>query len=253
MRTTTTQQAIAFIEAARAEASNGAIAFDGDGTLWSGDIGEDFFHALLAAKAVRPEACAALAREAQEAGLTGDGTGTELAERIHLAYLGHAFPEERCCEVMTWVSAGWSRADLGRFCADVLVQTRLAERLHGEAMAIVEHARKVGLEVYLVSASPRTVVEEAAKIVGITNIVAATEVVAEGIVAPAIEAPIPYGQGKVTRLRERIGTRPLHAAFGDNAFDVPMLREARHAFAVRPKARLRDRASDVPGLTELTT
>ena len=63
--------------------------------------------------------------------------------------------------------------------------------------------------------------------------------------------PIPYGPGKVTRLRERIGTRPLYAAFGDNAFDVPMLREATVGVAVRPKPRLREKAHEVPGIVEI--
>jgi phosphoserine phosphatase len=64
--------------------------------------------------------------------------------------------------------------------------------------------------------------------------------------------PIPYGSGKVTRLRERVGLeRPLYAAFGDNAFDVAMLASARVAVAVRPKPRLRRQADAVPGMVEL--
>jgi phosphoserine phosphatase len=56
----------------------------------------------------------------------------------------------------------------------------------------------------------------------------------------------------VRRLRERIGTgRTLYAAFGDNAFDVALLASARVSVAVRPKARLRERAGEVDGLVEL--
>ena len=252
MRTVTTDEAIAAIESARQAAPGGAVAFDGDGTLWSGDVGEDFFAGFVAATGAREEARVALASEAEAANLPGHGTPTEIAQRIHAAYLASAFPEERVCEIITWLAAGWPRTELARFCADVLVQVKLDARLHRETLAILAHARQVGIDVYIVSASPRTVVEEAAKIVGIDNVVAVLETIDEaGVVGPAVLRPIPYGPGKVTRLRERIGTRPLYAAFGDNAFDVPMLLEATHAFAVRPKQRLRDRAHEVAGLLEL--
>ena len=67
----------------------------------------------------------------------------------------------------------------------------------------------------------------------------------------AVEAPIPYGPGKVHALRERIGaSRPLYAAFGDNAFDVALLNEAFIPVAVRPKPRLRERAAEVQNLVE---
>jgi phosphoserine phosphatase len=69
---------------------------------------------------------------------------------------------------------------------------------------------------------------------------------------PEVERPIPYGAGKVKRLRDAIGhDRPLYASFGDNAFDVPLLAGAGVAVAVRPKPRLRARAAEVPGLVEL--
>jgi phosphoserine phosphatase len=52
-------------------------------------------------------------------------------------------------------------------------------------------------------------------------------------------------------LRAKLGARPLYAAFGDNAFDVPMLREARVPVAIRPKPRLVERAGEIPGLLVL--
>ena len=60
--------------------------------------------------------------------------------------------------------------------------------------------------------------------------------------------PIPYGEGKVHGLRARMGATPLLAAFGDNAFDVAMLRSARIPVAVRPKERLLARSHEVPDL-----
>ena len=254
MRTITVDEVILAIDEAKKREPGGAIAFDGDGTLWAGDIGEDFFGALLD-RGVLDFARDALAREAAAEGIETSGSAREIAHRIHLAYLAGTFPEERVCEIMTWAAAGRSRAELDRFCGDVIEAVGLRGRLHEEAIYIVEHARRLGVEVFLVSASPRAIVEQAAKLVGIDlgNAIAACEVHDDGgIVQCSVRRPIPYGDGKVSHLRERLGqTRVLYAAFGDNAFDVPMLREAQVPVAIRPKARLLERAAEVPSLTVL--
>lgn len=232
----------------------GAIAFDGDGTLWSGDIGEDFFHAFLDGNHTGAGAHDALAEEAKAHGVDASGTPTDLARRLHAAYLAGSFPEERICEIMTWVCAGWTASELDTFASQVVTSVALANRFHEEAHRVVSWARGRGLAVYLVSASPRAVVEQAAKLVGIelARVVSATEHRDErGVVQSSVQRPIPYGPGKVTRLREKLGARALYAAFGDNAFDVPMLREAKVAVAIRPKARLVERAADVPGIVML--
>jgi phosphoserine phosphatase len=254
VRTVGSGEIIAAIDAAASAHPGGAIAFDGDGTLWSGDVGEDFFGALLE-HGVHEAADAPLRREAEAAGVDPAGTAREVAHRIHVAYLGGRFPEERVCEIMTWAAAGFTRTELDAFSAGVIERIGLAGRLHREALRIVEHGKQVGIDVHLVSASPRTIVEAAARFVGIdpSMTIAAREAVDEaGVVLPAVERPIPYGDGKVRRLRERIGARPLYAAFGDNAFDVAMLREAAHRVAIRPKQRLLDRAPEVGGLVVLT-
>jgi phosphatidylglycerophosphatase C len=253
VRTTSVDEAIAKITEEARATPNGAIAFDGDGTLWSGDIGEDFFDAFVATGRIEEAARRALAVEAETERLDARGTGAEVAHRIHAAYLAGTFPEERVCEIMTWACAGWTKKDVDAFAAGVIEQIRLVDRLHREAIDVVRHARSAGIDVYLVSASPRTIVDAAASVVGIDRAftVAATEACDDGVVKPEVLRPIPYDKGKVTRLRERLGSRPLLAAFGDNAFDVPMLREARLAFAIRPKQRLIDRFAEVPGITTL--
>lgn len=254
MRTVTVSEVVVAIDEAAHREPGGAIAFDGDGTLWGGDVGEDFFFALLE-DGVREAAHEALVREAAAEGIDTSGPSREVAHRIYKAYVDGTFPEERVCEIMTWVAAGRSRVELDRLCAEVVDAVGLRARLHGEAIHVVEHARRVGIEVFLVSASPRGIVEAAAKLVGIdlANTIAVREVCdSTGIVQTAVERPITYGPGKVTRLRGRIGSsRPLYAAFGDNAFDVPMLLAAQLPVAIRPKARLVDRAAEVPELVLL--
>lgn len=250
---TVTEVTLAIEEHARRE-PGGAIAFDGDGTLWSGDIGEDFFAALLAEGRLTEVAREALVREAAAENVATGGSPVELAHRIHAAYLAGAFPEERVCEIMTWVCAGWRRSELDAFADRVMLGLGLPSRLHGEAVRIVRWAEGRDVPVFLVSASPRAIVEAAARTIGIdpSRVASAMEVTLEGgVVAPTVHRPIPYGPGKVTRLREKLGARALYAAFGDNAFDVALLREARVPVAVRPKQRLVERASEVPALAVL--
>jgi phosphoserine phosphatase len=241
------------IEAAARRASGGAVAFDGDGTLWSGDIGEDYFDALLR-RGLLEAAYRPLVREAEEHGLDPGGTVDDLAHRIHAAYLAGAFPEERVCEVIAWVAAGMSREELDAFSTDLLRAADLPGRLHAEAIFVLEHVRRLGVDVFIVSASPRAVVDAAARLVGVApaQAISVRELVdGRGVVTAGVERPIPYGPGKVTRLREKLAHRPLYAAFGDNAFDVPLLCSAEIRVAVRPKARLLERAAEVPGLLVL--
>jgi phosphatidylglycerophosphatase C len=250
----TVAEIITLLEEHVAREPGGAIAFDGDGTLWSGDIGEDFFEALLEDGNLSEVAHEALVREAEAERLETSGGAVAVARRIHAGYLAGTFPEERVCEIMTWAFAGWRHDEAEAFAEKVLVKVGLDGRLHTEALRVVAWAREHGVTTYLVSASPRAVVEQAARRVGIElpNVASATEERdAKGVIVASAVRPIPYGPGKVMHLRAKLGARPLYAAFGDNAFDVAMLREARTPVAIRPKPRLVERAAEVPGLLVL--
>lgn len=252
MEIATVEDVIARIEAEAKQSPGGAIVFDGDGTLWTGDIGDDFFDALIDDARLTPLAHEALVREATAAQIDATGTPMEIARRIHRAYLAHEFPEERCCEIMAWAAAGWTKDELDAFAGRVMNALELEHRLHAEALRVARWARQSGIDVHLVSASPRAIVEQAARVVGIDHVSSACEVVDDsGRVRTEVHRPIPYGPGKVTRLREKLGGRPLYAAFGDNAFDVAMLQDARVPVAVRPKPRLVDRAHEVKGIVTL--
>jgi HAD superfamily phosphoserine phosphatase-like hydrolase len=242
------------IEGFARDEKGGVLAFDGDGTLWSGDIGEDFFEALLASGRIEAVAHEAMAREAEAEKLDATGSAVDVARRIHAAYLAGRFPEERVCEIMTWAFAGWPKEEMEAFAARTIEALDLRRRLHGEAVKVARWAAEKSIDVFLVSASPRAIVEAAAHLVGIdtARVTAATEIVDDaGIVTTGAHRPIPYGPGKVARLREKLGARTLYAAFGDNAFDVPLLQHARVPVAIRPKPRLVERAGEVPGLAVL--
>jgi phosphatidylglycerophosphatase C len=251
----TADEVWARIEAAARAEPTGVVATDADGTLWSGDVGEDLFEAFLEHGRVEPAALEALRRNARDHAMSDAGTGPDVARRIYAAYGERRFPEERACEVMVWCFAGWSEHEVGSFARDVVNRCGLESRLHGELRGVLERVRRAGIEAYLVSASPIAVVLEAGALLGFdeTHVVAARPRYLGGVMLADVERPIPYGAGKVMRLRERIGKdRPILSAFGDNAFDVALLASARVPVAVRPKPRLRERAHEVSGLVELS-
>jgi phosphatidylglycerophosphatase C len=240
-------------EAARVH-PGGAVAFDGDGTLWTGDVGEDLFHALIASGDFREAARAQMDREAETHGRATGGTGKAIAERLYQDYMAGLFPEERMCEIMTWAFADWTHAEVDAFTVDVLGRIGLEARLHAEARRVVRWARAQRIETFLVSASPRVIIEHAARLLDIDgdHVVAALPCYVGDKMLPDVHRPIPYAAGKVKNLRARIGqTRPLYAAFGDNAFDIALLSEAFIPVAVRPKPRLRERAAEVQKLVEI--
>ncbi len=234
------------------EHERGALAFDGDGTLWSGDVGEDFFFGILDSGRVSDVATAEVARIARESHIDARGNAAEVARRIYDAYLRGEFDEEHVCEIMTWISAGWSEEETTAFAIGLVGQA-FASRIHPEVKAVIAAAKEHGHEIFVVSASPRPIVEAAAAVAGIAaaTVIAATAVLEGAEFATSVHRPIPYGAGKASALRARLENRRLLAAFGDNAFDVDMLKLAERPIAVRPKARLVQRAGEIRGIREL--
>ena len=243
----------ALVAELRASDKRGAVAFDGDGTLWSGDVGEDFFFGILDAERVTNVAAAEVQRVAAGARIDASGGAPATARRIYDAYLKGQFDEELVCEIMTWICAGWTSAEVTDFVTSVVGRS-FASRIHPEVKHVIEGARAKGHEVFCVSASPRPIVEAAAAVAGIApiHVLAATAVLEGDRYAAAVHRPIPYGAGKAAALQSALGPLELLAAFGDNAFDVEMLSMAQRPVAVRPKPRLLERAGAVPHLRRLT-
>ena len=157
------------IEEALRASPGGVLAFDGDGTLWDGDVGEDFFHALVAHGDFREPARAQMERDARTHGVALGGTGKELAARIYDAYLAGRYPEEPVCELMTWCCAGWTASEVDAFAADVLARGWLGRGCTARSAGHRVGAVTLGIEVFLVSASPRAIIEHAGRAIGIDD------------------------------------------------------------------------------------
>lgn len=223
------------------------IAFDADGTLWSGDVGEDVFEFAYQHGLLREEARAELARVATAHGIPARGTPSELARAIHGAYRRGDVDERLTCEVMTWSYSGFTEDELRKTARDAFDARGLRARVRqilepARAWATHEEVRSV-----VVSASPRLVVVEALAFVGIDvfAVAGALPAMSGDSIAPKMAAPVPYAADKLTAGFDFLSGHDWLASFGDNTFDLELLRAARVGVAVCPKPGLLSRIGEL--------
>jgi phosphatidylglycerophosphatase C len=220
------------------------MAFDGDGTLWSGDVGEDLFRAATRDGFLLETPRAELLAEAEKYGVglgaARDQDTNRIASALMAAYVDGAYPERETCAMMTWCYAGHRLAHVAELARVVIEEEQLDRRFHHELTPILEWARSAGLRCVLVSASPRVIVEPAGALRGFEpkNIAAATPAMDGDVILPRMLAEVPYAEHKLTAGRALFGDARWLAAFGDNVFDIDMLRTAELGIAVRPKPKL---------------
>lgn len=236
-------------QARRALQGGGVLATDGDGTLWRGDIGDELFIAALDGRALKNDALEALIREAEAHDVAlGSREPNDVARRLFEAYRAGRYPEASTFEMMAWSFAGWHEDELGRFAARVLDAYRFGEKLRTEMLPVLAWAKERGMEVWLVSASPLSAVQEAARRLGLAleRVVAMTPATSGGVVQPALGLDATYAEGKMRRLRAATADALL-ASFGDSRYDAAMLRAAIVPVAVHPTPGLAEQLDTIPG------
>ncbi len=219
------------------------MAFDGDGTLWSGDVGEDLFRAALRerisgrrgpTRACSPKPSSIRcpsngARERQRRRGRADCGATSAGK----------YPERETCAMMTWCYAGRTLADVQALAEPVLQETKLATRLHGELAPILEWSRQRGR-------AQRADFRFAARRRGTGGARCGASLLAT---SPQPRPPSSrIGQARMAapcrtpkpsdRRTGLFGDARWLAAFGDNVFDIDMLTAAELGVAVRPKPKL---------------
>ncbi|HKO49993.1 MAG TPA: HAD family hydrolase [Polyangiaceae bacterium] len=227
-----------------------ALAFDADGTLWSGDVGDDVFRFAVEHGRLREAARAEIDRQARSRGFECFRDVNATAKQLFDAYLAGRFPEREICELMTWCFAGHTVPEMLDLAGEALAVSGHAQRLNEELRPILNFARSNGLRTIVISASPRITVELAASAWGFSaqDIAASTPRIVSGVIAPEMASALPYGSGKCVAGRALLGTSHWLGAFGDNVFDLEMLLEAELGVAVRPKPALRARLAEIPGV-----
>ncbi|MBX5480380.1 MAG: HAD-IB family phosphatase [Myxococcaceae bacterium] len=205
----------AAVDAVLREPARGrAVAFDADGTLWRGDIGEELLRYL---------AC-----EGRLPALRGRrGIYEEYERRVAVDPAGaYAWSVE--------VMAGIPARELEALCVE-LFQRRFEGRLFAYARPLVAELCAHGLEVWIVSASPLWPVQAGARALGVDEdrvIAVRCGLDEAGCLTGEVETPVPCGEGKVHHLRAR-GIRPA-LAFGNGELDLPMLAWAERAVVLAP-------------------
>jgi phosphatidylglycerophosphatase C len=225
-----------------ADPRSAVMAFDGDGTLWTGDVGEDLFHLATREGFLRPDALPALLNEAERhaIALEGPREANRVAGILMAAYLAGLYPERETCAMMAWCFAGRALADVEALARRALEQEDVAGRLVSELRPVLDWARSAGVRCVLISASPRAIVEPAGKLWGFapSDVAAATPRVVNGAIAAELEFALPYAEAKLTAGKALFGSARWLATFGDNVFDIDMLKAAELGVAVRPKPKL---------------
>jgi phosphoserine phosphatase len=179
---------------------------------------------------------------------------TEQARLLYAAFLRGEYPEERSYSMMAWAFAGHTLDEARAFAARVIAEVSLAARVQAEIAPILRWSADRDVPVYVVSASPAFVVRTAVELLGlsVSLVLGMSPLVVDGVLSARCAEPLTYGAGKLAALHAAVPDKKLLAAFGDSAFDLPMLGEARVSVAVRPKPALVARAYTVPGIVELS-
>ncbi len=218
------------------------LAFDADGTLWSGDVGEEGFAQALSGRVLLPAAGPALREVARAHGIAEDDDVHRQAELLWQAHTAGRLPERDAYMLMSWGFAGRRPDEMLAFAERVITGRGAGSRHHAELAPVLDWARGERLELWVVSASPQAIVEQGVRRLGIGRhtVLAMRPRVVDGLLAPELEGFVTYADGKADALARTLTDGVLLAAFGDNSFDVAMLRQARHPVAVRPKPALLD-------------
>jgi HAD superfamily phosphoserine phosphatase-like hydrolase len=199
-------------------------AFDCDGTLWSGDVGEGFF------------------RWEMEHGLISEETASWARAR-HADYKAGLVDEDTMCGEMVTLHAGLADADL-QTAADRFVDESIAETIFPAMQELVHQLQARGCEIWAVSSSNQWVVRAGVRPFGIPpeRILSAEVLVENGRITDRL-VRVPSGPGKPQAIRDAVGKIP-DAAFGDSKWDADMLAMAKAGFAVNPSPELEEAAKE---------
>jgi phosphoserine phosphatase len=183
------------------------VVFDADGTLWRGDVGEDFLRYLAFEGHVPRGSWASYER---------------LLEGDHAA--AYAFAVE--------VMAGLHEEALTTL-AQAFFTRRYEGRIFPGMRRFVEAVRARGLRPWVCSASPFWSVVPGAAALGIAQgqVVAVECERVEGRLSRRVHLPVTCGKGKVQALTQRLVGRPV-LAVGNGALDLDMLAWAERALVV---------------------
>ena len=201
-------------------------AFDCDGTLWSEDAGEGFFHWELDL--------------APEIGLLPEPI-VQWARPRHADYKAGRVDEDTMCGEMVTMHRGL-REEVVQQAADTYFAEAIAPSIFPEMRELVERLRQSGCDIWAVSSSCQWVIRSGMRYFGIpqNRILAVEAAVENGIITGRL-LRVPSGPGKPEALRSVLKSSPGHrpdCAFGNAIWDREMLAMSKHPFVINPNPDL---------------
>jgi HAD superfamily phosphoserine phosphatase-like hydrolase len=202
-------------------------AFDCDGTLWSEDAGEGFFHwevDLEPEKTLLPEPIAQWARPR------------------HADYKAGRVDEDTMCGEMVSMHRGLREAVVQQ-AADAYFAQAIAPTIFPEMRELVERLRQSGCDIWAVSSSCQWVIRSGMRYFGIpqNRILAVEATVENGLITDRL-IRVPSGPGKPEALRSVLKSSPdprPDCAFGNAIWDREMLAMSKHPFVINPNPDLK--------------
>ena len=189
------------------ESGRGLAIFDADGTLWADDVGVAFFLWQLKNNEL-------LADQAHS------------AKRLWAQYNVGELPEREIWIAVAAAQAGLEETTVKEQAKDFF-RREFSSRIFLPMKAAIRYLQQRGMEVWVVSASHRWVIEAGAEEFGIppNRVVAVATSVENGVISETNIEPLPFREGKVRAIERHIGGR-VSLVFGDSLNDVPMLEMA---------------------------
>lgn len=203
-------------------------AFDCDGTLWPGDLGERFFD-----------------WELREGEIFSDRIEREKLSDFwrarYASYRRGEVDETTMCGEMVTLHRGIEEATL-RTAGKRFFDEFFAASIFPEMRELIRLLHADGCEIWAVSSSNEWVIREGMKHFGIVaeRILAAAVTIDDGKATETL-VRVPSGPGKPEALRDVVA-KPIDVAFGNSRWDADMLAMAKFAVAVNPNPDLEVRA-----------
>jgi len=205
-----------------ASGRRGPATFDGDGTLWAGDVGEGFFSWMLKNRHYPVKRIPML-------------------ERSWRQYREGRFDGEKMYELMVTAMEGMRESEVKQLATRYFDQVHM-NSIYRPMATLVLALRESGFAPWVVSGSPYWVVAAGARHFGIpeSNVIGlSVKVDGSGRLTNQVVRPVPWKSGKAKRIMLEVGQAPLIAA-GNSYGDIQMLSIAREVpLVVNPSADLR--------------
>lgn len=197
------QALVDFIERHRAVSGRKIAAFDADGTLWSGDIGEVFFRDQVA-----------------------QGTAPRAPKMDPWKVYCDDANGGDAVKAYGWLAqwnAGVREDDLNRWAEEFFAK-HWQSRVFAPMQTFVKELHDAGFECWVVSGSIKWVVAAGAKRYGIpfNRVIGTAVTVNGGILTDQIDGVVPYRGGKTVMVDSVIKQRPLFAA-GNTYWDKELI------------------------------